>query len=79
MPTLGELQARGWHGLQSYCRSCRMGAILLWAYLKLPANSDYERVIKRLRCRRCGERPNADDVRLYFCDTSSADPKSSPP
>ncbi|MCJ2050861.1 hypothetical protein [Methylobacterium sp. J-070] len=79
MPTLGALEKAGWHGLQSYCRACRIGAILIWAYLKLAPALDFDTVAARLRCSRCGRRPEPGDVRPYYHDTGHAQGRGVPP
>lgn len=79
MPTINELKAAGYHGLEAHCARCRWTAQFFWSLIPADGSAEIKLLKGRFRCTRCGSVPAPEDVRPYYLDRSTAFPHVEPP
>jgi hypothetical protein len=65
MPSIADLKRHGKDGLEIRCAGCGWTTITWWRLLHVSDGEDLADLVGRLRCKRCGIRPDPRDVRPY--------------
>ena len=63
--TIGELRSAGYNGIRIVCPDCSWVVITWWNLLGQPDRMRFPRLVSKLRCQRCGAKPEPADVRPY--------------